>query len=168
MTIEQLLNQLGNYSQWIIGFLIVMPILAWFIGFFYKKPIIRISIWDYLYSILIYLVSIPGIIACLLTAYTLFISHQNLLQVDLILYILPIISMLVTLAIIGKKASFNDLPGFDRLSGLMMIITITFIIILFVLKLRILIGFFSSIQNLVIFGIILFFILKLSMKKLLK
>ena len=45
------------------------------------------------------------------------------MDVDLILQVLPIVSMVMTLLIIRRNVDLDYIPGFDKLSGLLMIIT---------------------------------------------
>ena len=76
--------------------------------------------------------------------------------------------MVFSILLIKRKVDLDILPGFDRLSGLMSIMLITFIIIIIIYKTRIFIGFISSFQSFVVVGIILFIILKIASKKFLK
>ena len=82
------------------------------------------------------------------------------------LYHVPTLNADIAIIFISKNVSLDNLPGFDRLSGLMTLMMVTFIIILVIYKTKILIGFFSSIQSFVIFGFCLFIVLKFSAKKL--
>jgi len=75
--------------------------------------------------------------AGVLTAYALFFTKENLLDVSIVVYLLPIISMVVTLVLIRKNVSFEDVPGFERLSGLMVMIACSFAIALVIQKTRI-------------------------------
>jgi len=84
----------------------------------------------------------------MVTAYSLFFSRENLLDVSLLVYFVPIISMIVTLVVIRKHVSFDDVPGFDRLSGLMIMIGCTFAVVMAIDKTRIFIWFGGSIEKL--------------------
>ncbi len=165
-TVEDVIRNIGNYPLYVTAFLCLPPLLALIIGFFYKPgSIVRPA--DYFYSVLVYMVCIPGIISSVLIAYTLFFTHGNLLQVNVLVYFVPIMAMIVTLAIIKRKTAFKRLPGFDHLAGLMIVIGITFAILLMIYKTRIFIGFFSSVFSLLLFGVFLFIVLKIGLKKLL-
>jgi len=72
----------------------------------------------------VYLVCIPGLLASVLTSYSLFFRHADLLNVNLAVYFLPIISMIVTLILIHKTVNFEKrarlrphfwIDGHDRL-----------------------------------------------------
>ena len=87
--------------------------------------------------------------AGVLTAYALFFTKENLLDVSIVVYLLPIVSMVVTLVLIRKNVSFEDVPGFERLSGLMVMIACSFAIALVIQKTRIWIVFGGSIDRLI-------------------
>jgi hypothetical protein len=119
-----------------------------------------LSPWRYVYAVLVYAVCVPGVGAAVLTAYTLFFTGESLLDKDLLVYVLPILSMTATLVIIGKGASFDEIPGFDRLSGLMALVAVTFGLLLIVKKTFIGLFFGASIGVLLAVGAFLFALLK--------
>lgn len=79
--------------------------------------------WNYTYAALIYAVSIPGIFAIALNVYFFLFEKQSIMQTDVLTQVLPIASMILTLLIIRRNVDLDFIPGFDRLSGLMFIIT---------------------------------------------
>ena len=164
-TVEDVIRNIGDYPLYVTAFLCLPALLALITGFCYKPGFI-VRPADYFYSVLVYMVCIPGIFSGVLITYTLFFTHGNLLQVNMLVYFMPIIAMIVTLALIKRKTAFKRLPGFDHLAGLMIVIGITFIILLLIYKTRIFIGFFSSIFSLLLFGVFLFILLKIGLKKL--
>lgn len=68
--------------------------------------------------------------------------------------------MAVTLLLIRKSVSFDELPGFDRLSGLIALVGVTFVILLVIQKTFVGILFGGSIGLLVAVGAFLFALLK--------
>ena len=166
MSIQDLLEQVGNYPLFIVAFFALPPALAWLMAQFRVPATGPLTPWDYGYSVLIYLVGIPGTISVVLIGYSLFMVRQNLLEVDFLTYFLPVISMVVTFLLIGRSSDFDRLPGFERLSGLMLLIGLTFLVVLIIFKLRILVGFFASMESLVVMGIVLFILFKVAAKRL--
>jgi len=164
-SVEDAIRNIGNYPLYVTAFLCLPAILALIMGFFYEPGFV-VRPADYFYSVLVYMVCIPGIVACVLIAYTLFFTRGNLLQVNVLVYFMPVIAMIVTLALIKRKTPFKRLPGFDHLAGLMIVIGITFVVLLLIYKTRIFIGFFSSVFSLLLFGVFLFVLLKIGWKKL--
>src|SRR5262249_42889280 len=85
---------------------------------------------------------------------------QNLLNVNLAVYLLPIFSMIVTLIFIYKTVNFENVPGFDRISGLMVMIGCSFLIVLAIDKTRIWLVFHAPIAGLVAVAAGIFELLK--------
>lgn len=119
-----------------------------------------------MFSVLIYLASLPGVFALVLVSYTLFILRGNLLEVNLLVYALPIMSMFGVYWAISRVTNFKYLPGFDRLSGLLVIIFLMCISVFFLYRLRFVIGFFGSIEMLFGAGVVLFIVFKIAAAKL--
>src|SRR4029077_19160988 len=138
----------GQHSLLLLLAFVAPPVLAWLAGWLHGKDQGRLSPWKYLYAVLVYLVCVPGMFAAVITAYTLFVSGENLLDANLLVYFLPIASMITTLVLIRKNVSFDDVPGFDRLSGLMVMVGCSFVIALVIQKTRIFVFCGGSIERL--------------------
>jgi hypothetical protein len=110
--------------------------------------------------VLVYAVCVPGMFAAVISGYALFFTRENLLDANLLVYFLPIISMVVTLIFIGKNVSFEEVPGFDRLSGLMVMVGCSFAIALAIQKTKIWIFFGGSIEKLFLLAAGVFALLK--------
>jgi len=117
--------------------------------------------------VLVYLVCVPGILAATLSAYLLFFTRQNLLQLNLVVFALPVVSMLCSLALIRRQVSMDSIPGFDRLGGLMLLIALTFALVLAIEKTRIWLFFGSSFATLVLVAALLFAVLRYASRLLL-
>ena len=165
MTINDLIGVAGQHPLAILLTLGQLPILAWLLGRAAGSDGER-EPWKYLYSALVYGACVPGILAAVLTAYSLFFIRLNLLQVNILVYLLPIVIMILTLFVIGRNVNFAAVPGFDRLSGLMLILGISFAVALFIVKTRIWIFFGSSITTLFFIAIGAFILLKWGSRKL--
>ena len=167
MSVQDLLDNLAAYPIWIMGFMLLPPLLSWILVDYADNT--RPRYWlDYVLSVLVYIVGVPGVVSAVLVGYGLFFIRQNLLEVNALLYFLPIVSMAATFALIGRKVDFDRLPGFQRLSGLMMLIALTFVVVLLVFKLRIFVGFFASAEALLGLGLILFLAFQFAAARLFK
>ncbi|MFA6012398.1 MAG: hypothetical protein WC799_20580 [Desulfobacteraceae bacterium] len=165
MTVQNFLLALEQYYGISLFYFAILPVLSFITGLFYK-PGFRISSLDYLYSILVYLSGIPGILSAVLTFYSMFIVRKNMLEVNIILYFIPILSMGLVFYLISRKADFNRLPGFGRLSGFMILTGIVCVALLFLYRLSFFIGFFGSIESLLVAGVLLFFVFRYAVGKL--
>ena len=160
MTVRELTQVAGDHPWLMASVLTALPILAWLTGVISGQERGRNTPWKYLYSGLTYLACIPGIFAAVLTAYSIFFRNENLLDVNLLVYLLPILSMVVTLVLIRRNVEFDAIPGFDRLSGLMTLLACSFAIALAIHKTRIFVGFFGSIEMLFVLAAGIFALLK--------
>lgn len=160
MTIEQLVEWLAKGSVWIAGGFAVPPVLALLLGPIHGRDGGGRAPWKYVYSVLVYLVSFPGMCSSILTGYALFFEKENLLKVPVAIYIVPIVSMAATLILIRKNVPFDQVPGFDRIAGLLTMIGLSFLFVLVIYKMRILLIFFGSIPMLIALVVGLFALLK--------
>jgi hypothetical protein len=160
VTTRDLIHQADQHPIALAAALAVPPVVAWLAGQLHVRGQGGAGPWKYLYSVLVYLACVPGMFAGVLTGYTLFFSRESLLDTSLLVYFLPIVSMIVTLVLIRKNVSFDEVPGFDRLSGLMVMVGCSFAIALAIQKTRILILFGGSIERLFILAAGIFGFLK--------
>jgi len=160
MTINDLIKLANGHLLALLIFFVVPPIIAWLCGKIHGRGNGATSPWRYIYSVLVYLVCIPGLFASVLTGYQLFFQRGDLMNVNLAIYFLPIVSMIVTLIFIHKTVDFQNVPGFDRISGLMVMIGCSFVIALIIDKLRILFFFHGSIAIFIALAAGIFALLK--------
>ena len=125
MTLQDFFQFLGQNPSYILAYFGTIPLIALLTNFMGQGEG-HLSPWRYLYSVLIYAVCIPGIFAFALNIYLFLFERRSVMESDIFSQILPIFSMIGTLLIIRQNAPFASIPGFDKLSGLMMMITATF------------------------------------------
>jgi hypothetical protein len=166
MTIEDLINILGSYPKPLLLFFFLLPLLTYLYGKLYQPGKGIYPPRNYIYSIFIYLTCIPGIFAAVITIYSLLFTNQNLLQVNTLVYFIPIISMILTLIAIRQNVKLDQIPGFFRLRGLMVLLTATFILALILVRMRLWLFFGGSMIAFLIMLIILFFLLRWGSKTL--
>ena len=160
MTTRDLIHQADLHPVALAVALAAPPLISWVTGRLHDRGPGGAGRWKYFYAVLVYLTCVPGMFAGVLTAYTLFFSRENLLDTNLLVYFLPIVSMIVTLVLIRKNVAFDEVPGFDRLSGLMVMVGCSFAIALAIQKTRIWIVFGGSIERLFILAAAIFGLLK--------
>jgi hypothetical protein len=160
MSITDLIELADTHQLVLVAIFFVIPLFAWFVGQMHPPQNGAAAPWKYVYALLVYLTCIPGMFSGVITAYSLFFSRDNLLHVSLPVYVLPIVSMVATLVFIRRSVSFNDVPGFDRLSGLMTLVGCSFAIALAIQKTNIFLFFGGSIDRLFVLAIGVFALLK--------
>jgi hypothetical protein len=136
MTLQEFFRLIAANPAYILFYFAILPVAALLANLLGKGEG-NLSPWRYLYSILIYAVCVPGIFAVTLSIYFFLFEKRSILDTDIYIQILPIVSMVFTLLIIRQNADFDAIPGFDKISGLMMMIAATLGIMWFLDKTRI-------------------------------
>lgn len=121
MTLAEFFDWIGERPGLILSYFILIPIIALLAGLFNKGEG-HLSPWKYLFSVLIYLVAIPGIFAVTLSVYMFLFERRSIMDTNMYTQVLPIFSMIVTILIIKREVDLDLVPGFDKISGLLLII----------------------------------------------
>ena len=127
MSLGEFFDYLGSNPLVVLAFFIGIPFTALIAGVLGKGEGNQ-SPWKYLYAALIYLVCVPGIFAVALSVYFFLFERGSIMNANVFVQILPILSMVLTLAIIRKNVTFDLIPGFGKLSSLMTMIGSVFIL----------------------------------------
>jgi len=136
MTLKEFFDLLGDNPVYILGYFLIIPFTA-FLVLLLGRGEGHLSPWKYLYSILIYGVCVPAIFSVTLSIYFFLFERRSILDTDVYTQILPIVSMVATLLLINRNTPLDRVPGFDRISGLMMMITAAFAFMWFIDRTRI-------------------------------
>jgi hypothetical protein len=168
MTARELIDLLAQRPALLVGALVLLPLSVLLLGWIHGAGAGSRSPWRYVYAAIVYGASIPGVGAAVLTAYTLFFTRENLVDKNLLVYVLPVVSMALTLGLMRRQVAFDDVPGFDRLSGLMVLIAVTFGIVLAIKKTFVGIFFGASIGTLLVIAAGVFALLKWGAQALLR
>lgn len=123
MTLGDFFNSVSEQPEIVLFYFFALPFTA-FLATIFGKGEGHLSPWKYLYTVLIYFACIPGIFALTLNAYMFLFERQPIMNTNLFTQILPILCMLVTLWLIKRNVSLNDVPGFDKIGNLFFIINV--------------------------------------------
>ena len=123
MTLRQFFDWVQSQPGIILYYFLILFAITLLAGWFAKDQG-QTYPWNWLYAIIIYLVCIPGIFAITLSVYFFLFEKRSIMDTELLLQVLPIFMMFLTLYIIRKNVDLNYIPGFEKLSSLMLIITI--------------------------------------------
>lgn len=132
MTIQDLIDWFNGNHYITLGYFAIIILLT----------VIVVSIINtnnakalkYVMSAIVYAVTIPGVLAVILVLYALLMQRSNILNVGIVTYFVPIVAMVITLMILNKKVLMRNIPGFDKLSSLILMIGIAFGIIFILQK----------------------------------
>lgn len=123
MTLLELFELLADNPAIILGYFLLVPFTA-LLAYLLGKDEGHLSPWKYLYSVLVYMVSIPGLFAVILNIYLFLFERRPILETDVYSQILPIFSMVGTLLLIKANVDLDKVPGFDKLTAFLMIVSI--------------------------------------------
>ncbi len=165
MTISKLIEWANHHPIHVSTYMILIPVLA-LIATLSIGRINRRSPLRYIYSVIMYATCVPGVLAIVLCCYTVGLQRLDILKVNILAYFLPIASMAVTIKIIGRKTRMTDIPGFKRLSGFMLMIGATFVIVFILQRLFIGVIFFGTLQSLFLLFIVLYVSIKIAWDRL--
>lgn len=155
MTITEIIKLVGNNPKPIIAYYAILLAITIIASIYVKRENYK-SPFIYLFSVLVYSVSIPGIVSIILVIYGFFFQRINFLNVNLIAYFLPVIMLVVVLAILQKAVRLKSIPGFKRISGLFMMITLALFVSYVLQRMFFGVIFFGQFQTLlIIFAVIL-------------
>ena len=136
MTLGEFLQQFGQHHELILFYALAVPLTALLAGIFSKGQG-HLSPWRYLYSVLIYMACLPGIFSLTLNIYIMGFEGRSVLDADVYTQLLPIIVMVITIWLIARSVSLEHVPGFDRLTGLIVLIGLVFTLLWVLEKTRI-------------------------------
>lgn len=164
MTLQELFQNISENPKILLSFFVSIPVLTIIIGFLSAGKG-HLSPWKYFYSVIIYLVSIPGIFAVALNVYFFLFQRGDIMQTDIYLQIFPVLVMFATIYLVRKNVPLDYIPGFDRISGLWFILFATMLLMWFLEKIRIFIFSFLPFQYLIAAFGLLFFVIYLGWRR---
>jgi hypothetical protein len=126
MTLGQFFETVSKEPSIVLFYFFALPFTA-FLASIFGKDEGHLSPWKYLYTVLVYLACIPGIFAITFNAYTFLFERQPIMQMNMLTQLLPVLCMLITLWMIKRNVSLNDVPGFDKIGSLVFILTVLMI-----------------------------------------
>lgn len=161
MSIQDITNWFGANPTFLLTYFIALAVLA-LIGLLifnndnFKSPI------TYAYSILVYAVSIPGLLAFMLLIYRIFFLKGNLLEVDFMTHFAPVLFMVGTLVVVNRTVNMDRIPGFNKLPAMFLIIVITMMVTYFLQKMFFGVFFIGRFKELLILFLALLFVIMLA------
>ena len=165
MTLGEFLNVCSEDPSLILFYFLCLPLTA-FLAALFGKGEGHLSPWKYLYSVLMYLACVPGIFAITLNVYTFLFERKSVMDLNIYSQILPILVMILTLAIIRKNIKFEQIPGFDKLGGLLIVIGGVITAMWFLDKTHIVVFSYMPVYMVFVILIVMFILIRFGAKKL--
>ncbi len=167
MTLGEFFGLMNQNPAIIIFYFIALPLTA-LLGMVFGKGEGNLSPWKYFYCAIIYLACVPGIFAVTLNLYQFLFERQPLSEMNIYTQILPIISMIITLYLVKKNVNLDEIPGFGKLSALMVIILILLAIMWGLDRTRLIMFTGFPFYYIILLLIVMFIIIRLALKRLSK
>mgnify|MGYP001288399802 CR=1 FL=1 len=164
MTLGEFFEIIGRSPNLILFYFLALPLTAFLAGVLGKNEG-HLSPWKYLYSSVIFLVCVPGIFAITLNIYLFLFERRSIMDANLYTQVLPIILMLITLWIVSRNVKFEEIPGFNRISGLVIVIVAVLLIMWIMEKTHIIAITFMPFYYVFIIFIALFLAIRYGLKR---
>ena len=136
MTINDLFQYALDHPANVLFYFGLIPFAALLAGWMEREEG-HLPPWNYLYSTLVYLVAVPAILSVAYTIYKWMFERGSVMDANIMLQLLPVASMLLTFFIVKRQVRIESLPGFSRLSGLVIMISAALAIMWFMDRVRI-------------------------------
>ncbi len=121
MTLQEFFDMLSQNPAIILFYFGAIPLTA-FLASVFGKGEGHLTPWKELYSFLSFAVAIPGLFAVILNVYLFLFEKQPILETNIYTQILPILVMFITFWLIQRNVPIALIPGYDKLSGLLMVV----------------------------------------------
>ncbi len=122
MTLRDIFQSISGNPGLLVLLLLLVPAATFLANLWSGQTAEEIWKWRYTYAILVYLACIPGMFAVTLNIYLFLFERQSIWDMNLVIQLLPVLSMIGTLMLIRKKIPFSYVPGFGKLSGFLTLI----------------------------------------------
>jgi hypothetical protein len=162
MTIDELIKSITQDTVAVFFFFLIIPIFAFLVGMGAKQQGNQ-SPYSYLFSTIIYLVTVPGVLSLTFWVYSMLYGQQSLIELPFTIYYMPLISMGLTFFLVSRHANIRRLPWFGALYELMIMMAVVFGFILLFMHLGILP--LRHVWQVILVFIALFILLKLGWER---
>ena len=160
MTLRDFILYLSDHPMPLMAFFIGIPLMALWVGWVdadkgHESP------WRYIYAVLVFTVCIPGIFSLALSAFQfLFQYNRSILDANLLTQVVPVVSMFLTLSIVKRNIPFEYVPGLGKISSLMTLIAVSFVLMYLLDRTRIVAFVNIPVQYLLIIVLVLVLVLR--------
>jgi hypothetical protein len=117
MTLRDLFDQANTNPAYLYYYFLGIPALCFLLLLIFRNPNNALKV-NWLLTCLCFMTVIPGIFALTYNIYTFLFERQSILEMNLLIQVLPIISMLVSLYLIKRILPFDYIPGFEKLTSM--------------------------------------------------
>lgn len=125
MTLGEFLNMLSGQPLITTFYFTALPLSA-ALALMLNQGKGHLNPWKYFYTFIVFAVCIPGIFSITLSIYQFLFGHRDIMQANLYTQIMPPVSMFLTLFLVNRSVDFRQVPGFHKLSSLIIVLISVF------------------------------------------
>lgn len=166
MTIDSIISWLNTHQTIVFYYYGLALLLAIITVFLVNEK--SVSTIKYIMSFLVYGVTIPAVLSFFLLLYNILFLKTNILKLGVAPYFIPILAMVIIILIMNRKIKMTKLPGFTRLSSLIVIIGMSFLLLFVLQRSYFGVFFLGSFTNLILFFAVIMIVLRFAWNKLIK
>ena len=126
MSLRDVINVLNANTPAVIALFFGIFLVSTLVAFAAAKVDLTKSPLRFVATGCIYAAGLPGAFSAALVLYTLFFRNDDLLDVSLAVYALPLVCMIACHVVMSRKLDLRQVPGFDRLEGLAIVLILGF------------------------------------------
>jgi hypothetical protein len=126
LSLRDVIKALDANTPMVVAFFVAIFLVNAFVAFAGAKVNLSKSPLRWAAAGCIYAAGLPGALAAALVLYTLFFRNDDLLDVSLGVYVVPFVCMLACHIVMSRKLDLRQVPGFDRMEGLAIVLIIGF------------------------------------------
>lgn len=162
-TLEDVLLQLAGQWQ-LLGLAMILITLASLLICYLLLKAERLLAAHRFMALPVFLTVLPGIFYSVILAYLLIFARANLITLPLFTF-LPPLWMAISLYLYRQLVDFDHVPGFSRLSGLALFVTVVFVAAFILARLRIIAVFWLSPKWLFPLVLVLYLVWRAAVRK---
>jgi len=144
LSLRDVINALNANTPAVIAGFVIIFLVSTYVAFAGAKVDLTKSPLRFVATGCIYAAGLPGAFSSALVLYTLFFRNDDLLDVSLAVYALPLVCMIACHVVMSRKLDLRQVPGFDRLEGLAIVLILGFLGALLLRNTRIFFWFHGS------------------------
>jgi len=165
MTLGEFFGFINENPFYIVFYFAALPLAA-FLANVFGKGEGHLSPWCVFYSVVLYMVAVPGIFSIILNLYHMLFENISIYDANIISQILPILSMVATFFLVKQNVSFDEIPGFGKLTGFLSSVAGVMLIMFILNKVHLIAFTYVKFHYIILLLVALFIFIRFGTKKL--
>jgi hypothetical protein len=117
MTLRDLFQLATDHPNYLLYYFLGIPALCFLLLLIFRNPNNALKV-NWIFTTICFLTVIPGIFSLTYNIYTFLFERQSILKMNMLIQVLPILSMVASLYLIKRILPFDYIPGFEKLTSI--------------------------------------------------